>query len=91
MSGRALSGFTALTSAHSPLRKGERIVFLGDSLTAAGTGPKGYITMLEEELYRKRPDLDVHLIGAGIGGQSHAGIGKSHRGTKRSVRPEPQR
>lgn len=68
MSGRALSGFTALTSAHSPLRKGERIVFLGDSLTAAGTGPKGYITMLEEELYRKRPDLDVHLIGAGIGG-----------------------
>ena len=68
MNEKALSGITALTSAHSPIRKGERIAFLGDSLTAAGVGPKGYITMLQKEFDTKRPDLGVHLIGAGIGG-----------------------
>ncbi len=65
---RTLSGFTALTSAHTPLRKGERIVFLGDSLTAAGVAPDGYITMLDEALEERRPDLGVHCIGAGISG-----------------------
>lgn len=68
MKERDLSGFTALTSANSPLQKGERIVFLGDSLTAAGVGPEGYITLLQNELQSKRPDLGVKLVGAGIGG-----------------------
>ncbi|MGY8688477.1 MAG: DUF459 domain-containing protein, partial [Verrucomicrobiales bacterium] len=68
MTDKTLSGFTALTSAHSPLRKGERIVFLGDSLTAAGVGPEGYITLLQNEFNAKRADLGVQFIGAGIGG-----------------------
>ncbi|MCB1099300.1 MAG: SGNH/GDSL hydrolase family protein [Verrucomicrobiae bacterium] len=65
---RAMAGVEALGSAHSPLEKGERIVFLGDSLTAAGVGPDGYITLLRQELGSRRPDLDIQLIGAGIGG-----------------------
>ncbi|MDA0811892.1 MAG: GDSL-type esterase/lipase family protein [Verrucomicrobia bacterium] len=65
---RPLAGIEALGSAHSPLAKGERIVFLGDSLTAAGVGPDGYITLLQNELNKRRPDLDARLIGAGIGG-----------------------
>lgn len=65
---RSLAGPEALGSAHSPLKKGERIVFLGDSLTAAGAGPDGYITVLQREIDSRRPDLDTHLIGAGIGG-----------------------
>lgn len=68
MNDKDLSGVTALTSAHTPLRKGERIAFLGDSLTAAGVRKDGYITMLDEALKTARPDLGVHLIGAGISG-----------------------
>ncbi len=68
MNEKELSGITALTSGHSPLKKGERIVFLGDSLTAAGVRQDGYITMLKEALQERRPDLGVHLIGAGISG-----------------------
>ncbi|MGK0187088.1 MAG: lysophospholipase L1-like esterase/poly(3-hydroxybutyrate) depolymerase [Verrucomicrobiales bacterium] len=65
---QAMPGAEALGSAHSPLEKGERIVFLGDSLTAAGVGPDGYISVLQQEIDKRRPDLDVHMIGAGIGG-----------------------
>ena len=68
MTDKDLSGVTALASANSPLLKGERIVFLGDSLTAAGVGSEGYITILDQQLKSKRPDLGIHLIGAGIGG-----------------------
>lgn len=68
MNEKTLSGVTALTSAHTPLRKGERIVFLGDSLIAAGVRKDGYITLLDEALKSGRPDLGVHLIGAGISG-----------------------
>jgi lysophospholipase L1-like esterase len=50
------------------LKKGDRIVFLGDSITQAGAGPKGYVTLIREELERKHPDLGVEVIGAGISG-----------------------
>lgn len=68
MEEKALSGLTALGSPQSPLQAGERIVFLGDSLTAAGVRPDGYITMMQDALAKTRPDLGVHLIGAGISG-----------------------
>lgn len=51
-----------------PLRKGERIVFLGDSITQAGVGPKGYVTQIKKQLAEKHPDLGVEVIGAGISG-----------------------
>ena len=35
-----------------PLKKGERIVFLGDSITAAGVGSKGYVTLIKNDLAR---------------------------------------
>lgn len=51
-----------------PLKKGERIVFLGDSITQGGVGPKGYVTKIKEELQSKHKDLDIEIIGAGISG-----------------------
>lgn len=51
-----------------PLKKGERIVFLGDSITQGGVGPKGYVTKIKEELQSKHKDLDIEVIGAGISG-----------------------
>lgn len=68
MTEKTLGGITALTAGHSPLQKGERIVFLGDSLTAAGVRPDGYISLMEQAVDAARPDLGVHLIGAGISG-----------------------
>lgn len=51
-----------------PLTKGDRIVFLGDSITQGGAGPNGYITMLRKMITDKHPDLGIECIGAGISG-----------------------
>ena len=51
-----------------PLMKGDRIVFLGDSITQAGAGPKGYVTLIKNELAEKHKDLDIEVIGAGVSG-----------------------
>jgi lysophospholipase L1-like esterase len=50
------------------LTKGERIVFLGDSITQAGAGPKGYVTLIRKDLQAKHPDLGIEVLGAGISG-----------------------
>src|SRR6476469_8731164 len=50
------------------LKKGDRIVFLGDSITAGGVGPKGYVTLIKKQLAEKHPDLGIEVIGAGISG-----------------------
>lgn len=46
----------------------QRVVFFGDSITQAGVGPKGYITVLGELLKQKGLDKQYQLAGAGIGG-----------------------
>ncbi|WEK33750.1 MAG: GDSL-type esterase/lipase family protein [Candidatus Pseudobacter hemicellulosilyticus] len=46
----------------------ERIIFFGDSITQAGTGPSGYITILGKVLEQKGLADKYELIGAGIGG-----------------------
>ena len=51
-----------------PLKKGDRIVFLGDSITAGGVGPKGYVTLIKNALAEKHKDLGIEVIGAGISG-----------------------
>jgi lysophospholipase L1-like esterase len=55
-------------AADKPLGKGERIVFLGDSITQAGAGPGGYVTLVKEQVAKKHPELEVEVIGAGISG-----------------------
>jgi lysophospholipase L1-like esterase len=52
----------------APLKKGERIVFLGDSITEAGAGAKGYVTLIRQALNEKHKDLDIQVFGAGISG-----------------------
>jgi isoamyl acetate esterase len=51
-----------------PLKKGERIIFLGDSITEAGVSPKGYVTAIKNALAEKHKDLNIEVIGAGISG-----------------------
>jgi lysophospholipase L1-like esterase len=50
------------------LKKNDRIVFLGDSITAAGARPDGYITLARESITKAYPDLNITLIGAGKSG-----------------------
>ena len=52
----------------SPLKKDDRIVFLGDSITQAGVGPKGYVTLVKNALTHRHKDLGIEVIGAGISG-----------------------
>jgi lysophospholipase L1-like esterase len=50
------------------LKKGDRIVFLGDSITEAGVGEKGYVTLTKNTLAEKHRDLGIEIVGAGISG-----------------------
>ncbi len=50
------------------LKKGDRIVFLGDSITAGGNSGKGYIQVIRGQLADKKKDLAIECIGAGISG-----------------------
>jgi lysophospholipase L1-like esterase len=51
-----------------PLKKGEKIIFLGDSITQAGVGAKGYVTLIKNTLNDKHKDLNIEVIGAGVSG-----------------------
>ncbi len=62
------SGIDALVGKDSPLKEGERIAFLGDSITQGGVKPNGYVWLIEEALKAKQPDKKVELIKAGISG-----------------------
>ena len=63
-------GFTVASAGDSPipLKKGDRIVFLGDSITAQGVGAKGYVTVIKNTIAEKYKDLGIEIIGAGVGG-----------------------
>jgi lysophospholipase L1-like esterase len=68
----AVLGF-AFTTARSeklaaPLKKGDRIVFLGDSITAGGAGKQGYITLIKNRVKEKNADLGIEIFGAGVSG-----------------------
>ena len=60
--------FSAAVLGQEVLKKNDRIVFLGDSITAAGARKGGYITLSSQAIAKAYPELNVELIGAGIGG-----------------------
>ena len=64
----ALASPTLAADEPPPLKKGEKIVFLGDSITAAGVSPKGYVTLIKNALTEHHKDLGIQVIGAGISG-----------------------
>ncbi|HUU10648.1 MAG TPA: SGNH/GDSL hydrolase family protein [Phycisphaerae bacterium] len=57
-----------LTRQAPPLKQGDRIVFLGDSITAGGGGKTGYITLVQEAIDAKHKDLAVTTVNADISG-----------------------
>jgi lysophospholipase L1-like esterase len=63
----ALTG-GSLMSAEIKLEQGAKIVFLGDSITQAGAGPNGYVTIVKQRLAARHAELGAEVIGAGISG-----------------------
>jgi lysophospholipase L1-like esterase len=57
-----------------PLKKGERIVFLGDSITQGGGGPKGYVTLVKNAIPENHKDLNIEVINAGVSGNRVADL-----------------
>ena len=50
------------------LKKDDRIIFLGDSITAAGVKPNGYVTLTSQAIVKAFPELGIKVIGAGKSG-----------------------
>lgn len=48
------------------LKKGDKVVFLGDSITQGGGGPKGYVTLCKNAIVAKTEGVEI--INAGISG-----------------------
>ncbi|WP_431213139.1 SGNH/GDSL hydrolase family protein [Puia sp. P3] len=63
-----MSLFTIMTVLASlTFKKTQKVIFFGDSITAAGAKPGGYIMKMKDAL-AKKGNSDYDLIGAGIGG-----------------------
>lgn len=50
------------------LKKGDHILFYGDSLTEQARGPKGWVTIVRDTLKEKHPDLGLEVSTFAIGG-----------------------
>ena len=63
-----LFGMVDQMSAQVELAKGDRIVFLGDSITQAGARPGGYVALFKQAVDDQFGEGEVEVIGAGISG-----------------------
>lgn len=61
------SGRADDTAIRAP-RAGERIVFLGDSITQAGDKPGGYVDLVRSAVKAAHPEAGIEVLGAGISG-----------------------
>jgi sialate O-acetylesterase len=50
------------------LKKNDVIVFLGDSITAVGARPGGYVALSSDAISKAYPEYGIEVVGAGIGG-----------------------
>ena len=61
-----LAGLLCAGAGDIPVKDGEKIAFLGDSITQGGMGPTGYVTLVIQGL--KANGVNATAIGAGISG-----------------------
>lgn len=59
---------TGCLTTRQSLKENDTIVFLGDSITQAGVGPEGYVTLTAKAITAAYPDRNIKVIGAGISG-----------------------
>ncbi len=63
-----LVGMVDQMNAQVDLKKGDRVVFLGDSITQAGARPGGYVALFRQAVDDQFGESEVEVIGAGISG-----------------------
>jgi len=61
-----LASLVWMSAGDIPLKEGEKIAFLGDSITQGGMGPTGYVSLVIQGL--KANGVNATAIGAGISG-----------------------
>jgi lysophospholipase L1-like esterase len=61
-----LAGLVLMSAGDLPVKDGEKIAFLGDSITQGGMGPTGYVTLVIQGL--KANGVHATAIGAGVSG-----------------------
>ncbi|HZE96433.1 MAG TPA: GDSL-type esterase/lipase family protein, partial [Planctomycetota bacterium] len=66
MKAMLLAGLVLAGAGDIPVKDGEKIAFLGDSITQGGMGPTGYVTLVIQGL--KANGVNATAIGAGISG-----------------------
>jgi lysophospholipase L1-like esterase len=82
-----LLGGLASPSLAETLKKGDRVVFLGDSITQQGAGNDGYVTLVRATLNAHFPDLQAVVIGAGISGNKVPNLEQRLDGVLTSNKP----
>jgi lysophospholipase L1-like esterase len=63
-----IDGLEALAGEKSPLSPNEVIVFLGDSITAAGAKELGYCRVIADAIEKRQPERKVKFVFAGVSG-----------------------
>lgn len=58
------------------LKKDDKIIMLGDSITQGGGGKTGYITLVQEKLNEKHADLNIKVLNKGISGNKVSDLQK---------------
>ena len=61
-------GMAEQVSAQVELNQGDRVVFLGDSITQAGARPGGYVSLFRQAVDDQFGEGEIEVIGAGISG-----------------------
>jgi lysophospholipase L1-like esterase len=65
---KAPAGLDLWAAKDVPLKQGEAIAFLGDSITQGGAGPGGYCRLIDEAIAKGNADKGAKIIYAGISG-----------------------
>lgn len=60
--------WSACTPGGVELRPGDRIIFLGDSITELGDQPDGFVALVRDSLAARLPHLRLEVIAAGVTG-----------------------
>ena len=60
--------FAGCASEHMVVKRAEKIVFFGDSITQLGGGPNGYVTLVANALKEKYGPKAPQVVNAGISG-----------------------
>jgi len=66
--GVCVTSARAADDGYEPLKKGDKIIFLGDSITEQGRSAKGYVTLIKKALAEKHKDLGIEVLNAGVSG-----------------------